>query len=58
VKSVRSFDYVALGHLHGSQQIGEKHIRYSGTPLKYSVSEEKHEKSITLVTLREKRKIS
>lgn len=54
VKSVRNFDYVALGHLHGPQQIGEKHIRYSGTPLKYSVSEEKHEKSITLVTLKGK----
>lgn len=54
VASVNQFDYVALGHLHGSQQIGEKHIRYSGTPLKYSVSEEKHVKAITLVTLGEK----
>lgn len=49
--NVKQFDYVALGHLHGSQQIGEKHIRYSGTPLKYSVSEEKHSKSITMITL-------
>lgn len=54
VTSVEQFDYVALGHLHGSQQIGEKHIRYSGTPLKYSVSEEKHAKAITMVTLGEK----
>jgi exonuclease SbcD len=51
---VKGFDYVALGHLHGPQAIGENHIRYSGTPLKYSVSEEKHEKSITMVTLQDK----
>jgi exonuclease SbcD len=54
IAAVSQFDYVALGHLHGPQQIGEKKIRYSGTPLKYSVSEEKHRKSITLVTLGEK----
>ena len=51
VTAIRHFDYVALGHLHGSQQIGEKHIRYSGTPLKYSVSEEQHIKSVTMITL-------
>ena len=32
------FDYVALGHLHGPQPAGEN-ARYSGSPLKYSVSE-------------------
>lgn len=51
VSRVRRFDYVALGHLHGAQWIGRPEIRYCGTPLKYSVSEEKQEKSITLVTL-------
>lgn len=51
---VRDFDYVALGHLHGKQRAGYDHIRYCGTPYKYSVSEEKHEKSITVVTLNEK----
>lgn len=51
IASVKSFDYVALGHLHGAQHIGDKHIRYCGTPLKYSVSEEKHKKSVTMVTL-------
>lgn len=51
VAAVRQFDYVALGHLHGPQQIGERHIRYSGTPLKYSVSEERHTKSITMITM-------
>lgn len=54
VSLVAHFDYVALGHIHGPQQVKEAHIRYCGTPLKYSVSEEKHEKSITLVTLEEK----
>lgn len=55
IASVKGFDYVALGHLHGAQQIGEKHIRYSGTPLKYSTSEEKHKKSIAMVTLSDKK---
>ncbi len=43
------FDYVALGHLHGPQQIGSK-IRYSGSPMAYSFGkEEKQEKSVTIV---------
>ena len=54
VSRVRRFDYVALGHLHGAQWIGRPEVRYCGTPLKYSVSEEKQEKSVTLVTLGEK----
>ena len=48
------FDYVALGHLHGPQRAGGDHIRYCGTPLKYSFSEIHHRKSVTLVTLGEK----
>jgi len=48
------FDYVALGHIHGPQNIGTPRIRYCGTPLKYSFSEAKHEKSVTVVTLGEK----
>ena len=48
------FDYVALGHIHGPQKVKSPHIRYCGTPLKYSLSEEKQEKSITMVTLGEK----
>ncbi len=51
VDCVRQFDYVALGHLHGAQRVGAEHIRYSGSPLKYSVSEEHHEKGIQMVTL-------
>ena len=48
------FDYVALGHIHGPQYIGKETIRYSGTPLKYSFSEEKHKKSATIINMREK----
>lgn len=45
------FDYVALGHLHGPQNIGSNRIRYCGTPLKYSFSEANHYKSVTVVEL-------
>ena len=41
----------ALGHLHGAQNIGSNRIRYCGTPLKYSFSEETHHKSVTVVNL-------
>ena len=54
ISAIRKFDYAALGHLHGPQQIKEPHIRYSGSPLKYSVSEEHQKKSVTMVTLKEK----
>ena len=47
-------DYVALGHIHGPQNIGSERIRYCGTPLKYSFSETKHVKSVTVAELREK----
>lgn len=48
------YDYVALGHLHGPQQVGRETVRYAGTLLKYSFSEIQHHKSITIVELREK----
>lgn len=48
------FDYVALGHIHGPQNIGSTRLRYCGTPLKYSFSEAKHKKSVTVVSLGEK----
>lgn len=51
---VKPFDYVALGHLHGAQIVGENHIQYCGTPMKYSVSEHAHNKSLAMVILREK----
>jgi exonuclease SbcD len=43
-------DYVALGHLHGPQQLRE-HLRYSGSPLAYSFSEARQRKSVWLVEL-------
>lgn len=56
IRVVEAFDYVAAGHIHGPQTFENKRVRYCGTPLKYSVSEEQHKKSITLVTLEEKGK--
>jgi exonuclease SbcD len=47
----KAFDYVALGHLHGRQFRGAEHIRYAGSILKYSFSETRHHKSVTLVDL-------
>ena len=54
IEAVKAFDYVALGHIHRAQKVGNEHIRYCGTPLKYSASESEHEKYLTLVTLKEK----
>ena len=48
------FDYVALGHLHGPQRIGRDTVRYAGSPLKYSFSEEKQKKSVTIIEMKEK----
>ena len=49
----KDFDYVALGHIHGPQDIA-KNIRYCGTPLKYSFSEVNQEKSATVVEISNK----
>ncbi len=46
-----SFDYVALGHIHGLQKIGRETVRYCGTPLKYSFSECNHKKSVTCIEI-------
>ncbi len=48
------FDYVALGHLHSPQYRGKPHIRYSGSILKYSFSEQHQKKGVTLVEVSEK----
>ncbi|MFZ8909127.1 MAG: exonuclease SbcCD subunit D [Candidatus Nanopelagicales bacterium] len=45
-------DYVALGHLHGAQEVrapGATRMHYSGSPLAFSFSEESHVKSVTLI---------
>lgn len=52
------FDYTALGHIHRPQNCKSEKIRYSGTPLKYSFSESKDIKSVTLVELKEKGNLS
>lgn len=51
------FDYVALGHLHWAQNVENNRIRYCGTPLKYSFSECKDEKTVTIVELGNKEDI-
>ena len=51
---LKGFDYVALGHLHRSQKTGSETIRYAGSPVKYSFSEWRYEKSALLIDLREK----
>ncbi len=50
-KNFKAFDYTALGHLHGTQYRYHEKIRYSGSILKYSFSEERHQKSVTLVNM-------
>jgi exonuclease SbcD len=43
-------DYAALGHLHGAQRLSDR-VRYSGSPLPFSFSEEHHTKQVLLVEL-------
>lgn len=43
-------DYTALGHLHGAQRLADE-VRYSGSPVAYSFSEEHHTKGVLLVEL-------
>lgn len=50
----KKFDYTALGHLHGPQQVKNKNIRYAGTLLKYSFSEVSQKKNALIVDVREK----
>ena len=47
------FDYVALGHIHGPQNMDSGRIRYCGSPLKYSFSEAAQQKSVTVAELKE-----
>lgn len=48
------FDYVALGHIHSPQRVGRDEVRYSGSPLKYSLSEVNNSKSVPMITLGKK----
>ena len=47
----KNFHYAALGHLHGPQRMGADHIRYSGSPLKYSFDEQGQKKSFTIIDM-------
>lgn len=49
-----AFDYTVLGHIHRPQNCKSEKVRYCGTPLKYSFSESKDKKSVTIVELKEK----
>jgi len=49
-----NFDYVALGHLHMNQKVGEEHVRYSGSPIPLSFSEANSQKKVNIVTFNEK----
>lgn len=51
VAAFAGFDYVALGHLHGSQQLDGPRVAYAGTPLPYSFSEQHQSKSVRIVEL-------
>ena len=48
------FDYAALGHIHSPQSVGREEVRYSGSPLKYSLSEVNNDKSVPVITLGKK----
>lgn len=48
------FHYTALGHLHQAHYVLNETIRYSGSPLKYSISEEYHKKGFFIVEMDEK----
>ena len=50
-ETFNAFDYVALGHLHRAQRMSADRVRYSGSPLKYSLKEADHAKSVTIVDL-------
>ncbi|MGK7378885.1 exonuclease SbcCD subunit D [Planococcus sp. 1R117A] len=45
------FHYTALGHLHQAHHVLNETIRYSGSPLKYSISEERHQKGFLIIEM-------
>lgn len=50
------FDYVALGHIHRAQTLGDmQHIRYCGSPIPLSFSETKDEKSVFILEFKGKK---
>lgn len=53
-KTLECFDYVALGHIHSAQKVGIDTIRYSGSLMKYSLSEASNDKTATIIDIEEK----
>ncbi len=53
-----AYDYVALGHIHKPQRCQRETMRYAGSPLKYSLSEAAHQKSVCIVDCGEKGSVS
>lgn len=51
---IADFDYAALGHIHKPMKVGSGVLRYCGTPMAYSLSEEGQQKGVILVEMREK----
>lgn len=47
----KPFHYTALGHLHQAHYVGNETIRYAGSPMKYSISEENHQKGFFVVEM-------
>lgn len=54
VSNFNDFDYVAIGHVHRPQKIGRDTARYAGTMLKYSFSEINHNKTVSIIEIKEK----
>ncbi len=52
------FDYAALGHIHKPQDVDHNTVRYCGSPMKFSFNEEKQEKGLTIVEIKEKGDVS
>jgi len=49
----KNFHYTALGHLHQAHYVLNQTVRYAGSPLKYSISEEHHQKGFNIVQMDE-----
>ena len=48
---IADFDYAALGHIHKPMKVGSETLRYCGTPMPYSLSEENQQKGILMVEM-------
>lgn len=48
---IADFDYGALGHIHKPMKVGSETLRYCGTPMPYSLSEENQQKGILMVEM-------